>query len=312
MLYSKNTIIKDCCEIKLSFLTTHHFMKSFIWFIILLEFVLSDLPVWDSNRYIFEAYLKSWSLKSKYYYKENPSKRIYNKDIKALDYIILRNLPIITIDVTNYESEELGIVFEEYKSSPKQTITMNYNKDYYLIESSRASCHLSFCEIGLFFYHYSVYGQDIVTKKVTDFAMVLYVMLTSESGIFYISKLAINQNHYPLMVCPYTVWTTEYGKVKFHPFVTSGIEYASFRKRHILAPIYPQAKYEGNFIFGEIEYVDETKLKVGFQLDKKYGFTDISVGMIGNINENIVCLSTNSEKDYIYFTYNDLNKDNIE
>uniref|UniRef100_A0A0N4ZGN5 Ig-like domain-containing protein n=1 Tax=Parastrongyloides trichosuri TaxID=131310 RepID=A0A0N4ZGN5_PARTI len=205
----------------------------------------------------------------------------HNKDIKALDYIILRNVPIIKIDVTDHNPEEHGLLFDKYQPSPIQTIILNYEKNVYLKESQHASCHLSFCEIGLIFYHNSEKGQDIVNKKVTDFAMVLYVMLTSDEA-------------------------------KFHPFVTSGIEYASFRKRHILAPIYPQTKYEGNFIFGEIEYVDETKLKVGFKLDKKYDSTDISVGTIGNINENIVCLSTNSEKDYFHFTYNDINKDNIE
>uniref|UniRef100_A0A0N5A2X3 Ig-like domain-containing protein n=1 Tax=Parastrongyloides trichosuri TaxID=131310 RepID=A0A0N5A2X3_PARTI len=278
--------------------------------------IYSNKPVWDGKKDADNRKVK-FNIKAlsndgiKYVAEIKEIGQIYYEgEIDVLNYIVLKNIPFLLIDVTEFNSADRGfradLNIEHYV---KQTISFN-SKNQNLIESTQSSCYILHCEIGLYYHHNSIAGKGLKTHKVTDFLAIFYVKVTTANNIFLITKFEYEGDRYPLVICPYNDWLSPLSGAQFILSGHKGRIIKKFNDRHMLLPIYPRAPNSDKFLLGKIKYIDNTSINVGFEIKMIGSNVNMEVQDINVINGKFVCEPSDEETYYYHFSHSFTNGEN--
>uniref|UniRef100_A0A0N4Z6U8 Bee-milk protein n=1 Tax=Parastrongyloides trichosuri TaxID=131310 RepID=A0A0N4Z6U8_PARTI len=290
-------------------------MKSMFYLIFLFNFVTSEVPVWSGRNVEIEHNFEVMKLntmdKIKIAMLDNIRKFHINES-KILDHVILRDIIIFPIDVSESKPLNKGISFKNNLSQFRSTFADNKNKRTKLVGDETANCYIYTCNIGFFFYHQVVNGQEIIKRKTVDFDNVIYIKLTTKKNEFLIGNLKYVSKMYPLIICPYDNWVGTISGAQFVTFDISGIQYDKLSNRHIIQSMYPRNSDKSKFICGELKYIDGTSLKIGYEIELDTSEVSLTAGKINISKDSFVCGPETNESSYYHFSYNNINKNNIE
>uniref|UniRef100_A0A0N5A4J0 Transmembrane domain-containing protein n=1 Tax=Parastrongyloides trichosuri TaxID=131310 RepID=A0A0N5A4J0_PARTI len=158
--------------------------------------------------------------------------------------------------MTSSMGSQLSTSASESIGAVHQTNLINYIDNKYLNHVRTTTCFISHCEVGIYLHHCTVTDQNIIIMKITDFAIVYYVKLVTNSGNFLIGKLQFNGNHYPLIMCPFNSWIVLLAMATFTLIVKAGYELLNSKNRYIMQPMFPIYDNMDKFICGHINYID--------------------------------------------------------
>uniref|UniRef100_A0A0N4ZIB1 6-cysteine protein n=1 Tax=Parastrongyloides trichosuri TaxID=131310 RepID=A0A0N4ZIB1_PARTI len=238
------------------------------------------------------------------------TERFLEEEINIFEHVSLKNVIVLPVDISRIKPENNGINII-YNGNYEQTFGTSTTERRYLDDGEQTECHIKFCHLGLFFYHSTSRGRQLIDKKVGDFKNVIYIELITSTNEYLFSSVKINSNHFPLIICPYENWVAKQSKVEFDAYERSGIIFNKFHMRSILLPIYERHEGEGKFMCGELKYATGNKLRIGFEVVVRKTEKEIKPKAIDIYKEDLVCNSENKVSDYYHFSYNNKNKNNF-
>uniref|UniRef100_A0AAF5CQ02 Uncharacterized protein n=1 Tax=Strongyloides stercoralis TaxID=6248 RepID=A0AAF5CQ02_STRER len=261
---------------------------------------------WDGfgHIYVFERYVTNYHNQNGREVKFKNNGPETSKEIYLFEHLVLQRVQIFEINITFAQTRSDGIRVSYAKNSNLyQTITVGHPKKEHLIQSTLNTCHLLHCQNGFIFIHSKKSGMDIIELKISDFTQIVYEKFITDSGKLLFGPINIEGNHFPLILCPYYDWVNTFSKVTFNPKEKNGIKYSSFGNSHILLPIYPRHSYSTMFICGEMEYIDETKLDIGYEIIIEKRTKKLEVKELNLLKNTLSCKDELSEQSYYYFAY---------
>uniref|UniRef100_A0A0K0EFT6 6-cysteine protein n=1 Tax=Strongyloides stercoralis TaxID=6248 RepID=A0A0K0EFT6_STRER len=279
-------------------------------FFLIIYGVFADKVIWDGDEHDFEASRRIIMLTDRKEDIGSGKVDIKNsklsKEIHILPYMVLKNIRILELDISEYKTGEAGIMINSKDGDKYYQIFGQVHRDVsFFTKYEYSTCQLFHCEPGLFFLHYEA-DDDFVEKKVTDFYGIFYTKFISNDMYFKLDKFELYRDMYPLIICPYTRWTSTFSGVEFVPQDKSGIVFKKFSERQILLPGYNRSYDSNFFVCGHLKYMDDTELTVGHEInyiESKINGSSFQFKKYEDTNELWTCDTNESPKDYFHFIY---------
>uniref|UniRef100_A0A0N5B8Y7 Ig-like domain-containing protein n=1 Tax=Strongyloides papillosus TaxID=174720 RepID=A0A0N5B8Y7_STREA len=179
-----------------------------------------------------------------------------------------------------------------------------------LAKSKEFSCNLLKCDVGFIFYQdtdhvNSPSGMEIFKDDAASIKLVVYQKFVATDGFLSFDTLEIENNYFPLVVCPYIYWNSIHTLTTFKPKEDSGIIFKSFHNRHILVPLHPRHRDATRFICGELHYYDSTDFDVGYAFKVRKSQNKLEIKKLNLLKDGLSCDSGTAEDKYFHFIYND-------
>uniref|UniRef100_A0A0N5BM41 6-cysteine protein n=1 Tax=Strongyloides papillosus TaxID=174720 RepID=A0A0N5BM41_STREA len=280
-----------------------------ILFFLLISQALTKEWIWDGNKRGSGTAREAWCL-YKYHAKvwtgavDGTSKRL-TKDIIFLDYMTLRNIKILEVNVSEYEAGHIGVHLQGIGDSDitqKQIFGVLYkNKDYFF-QNKHTTCQMSYCENGVFFMTEKD-TKGMYSATVDDFEEIFYLKFVTSDMNFRLDKFIIDGNNFPLILCPYKNWVSIKSATEFIPYEKNGAEYGYLRERQILLPGYPRSDDIDIFVCGYIKYEDGSQLTISHEIEIEDNYKIDFIKPIKNFQHIWKCSEGESATDYHYFIY---------
>uniref|UniRef100_A0A0K0FDB9 Ig-like domain-containing protein n=1 Tax=Strongyloides venezuelensis TaxID=75913 RepID=A0A0K0FDB9_STRVS len=179
-----------------------------------------------------------------------------------------------------------------------------------LVKLKEFTCNLLKCDIGFIFYQHSAHvnspsGMEIFKDDATSIKLVVYQKFVSTDGFLSFDTLEIENNYFPLVVCPYIHWNSIHTLTVFKPKEESGIIFNSFHNRHILVPLHPRHRDATRFICGKLHYYDNTNFDIGYAFKIRKSQNKLEIKKLNLLKDELSCDNGTSEDKYFHFIYND-------
>uniref|UniRef100_A0A0K0FWB8 6-cysteine protein n=1 Tax=Strongyloides venezuelensis TaxID=75913 RepID=A0A0K0FWB8_STRVS len=230
---------------------------------------------------------------------------------EIFSHITLHNIFYCQITFKKMKSGDKGI--ESKNNAAKVTgidSTSGHGNLLKLKELTTFGCDLIECVVGFVFYSNEASGKAIIDNKVTNFKGILYQKFISNDGFISFGDIFVHDNHFPLVLCPYSSWINTVTLSKFKPKEGTGILFDKFHNRHILQPMFPRNPYATRFICGGIYYSsDNSVVNVGYRIKFLLNTNNppLQVINVDLLKEKLVCHQGQNEDDYYHFVHGTYN-----